>query len=35
VLVKAYEGLNLPELRADAERILQRNFPNSRALSRL
>ncbi|MDQ7969906.1 MAG: outer membrane protein assembly factor BamD [Oxalicibacterium faecigallinarum] len=29
IMVKSYEALNLPELRADAERVLNLNYPNS------
>jgi outer membrane protein assembly factor BamD len=35
VLVKAYEALDMPELRADAERVLNKNFPGSRAVERV
>jgi outer membrane protein assembly factor BamD len=35
ILVRAYGALNLPALRADAERVLQVNFPGSRALDQL
>jgi outer membrane protein assembly factor BamD len=35
VLVKAYEALEMPELRADAERVLNANFPGSRAVERV
>lgn len=35
VLVKAYEALAMPELRADAERVLNANFPGSRAVERV
>jgi len=29
IMVQAYDALDMPELRNDAERILRRNFPNS------
>jgi outer membrane protein assembly factor BamD len=29
VMVRAYDALNLPDLRDDAERVLKKNFPNS------
>ncbi|MFN9028846.1 MAG: outer membrane protein assembly factor BamD [Betaproteobacteria bacterium] len=35
VLVKAYEALQMTELRADAERVLNANFPGSRAVERV
>jgi outer membrane protein assembly factor BamD len=35
VLVKAYEALDMPELRADAQRVLDQNFPGSRAPDRV
>ncbi len=35
ILVRSYEALNLPVLRADAERLLQANFPGSQALGKL
>lgn len=33
ILVKAYDALNLPQLRDDALRVLKKNFPRSEALS--
>jgi outer membrane protein assembly factor BamD len=35
ILVRSYSALNLPVLRADAERLLQTNFPGSQALDKL
>ncbi len=29
MMVRAYDALNLPDLRDDTERILKKNFPNS------
>ena len=29
VMVKAYDALNMPDLRDDAERVMKKNFPNS------
>jgi len=29
IMVQAYDALDIPELRNDAERILRKNFPNS------
>ncbi len=34
VMVKAYENLELADLRADAERVLRLNYPNSELLTR-
>jgi outer membrane protein assembly factor BamD len=33
ILVRAYDGLALPELRDDARRVLELNFPASRYLA--
>ena len=33
IMVVAYEDLNQPELKADAERVLRKNFPNTALLS--
>jgi len=30
LMVKSYDALNLPDLRDDAERVIRKNFPNSR-----
>jgi outer membrane protein assembly factor BamD len=30
ILVKAYDALGMTDLRDDAERVMRRNFPNSR-----
>ncbi len=30
LMVKSYDALNLPDLRNDAERVMRKNFPNSR-----
>jgi outer membrane protein assembly factor BamD len=35
VLVKAYEALGMAELRADAQRVLDQNFPGSKATERI
>lgn len=33
ILVRAYDALDMPELRDDARRVLERNFPSSRFLA--
>lgn len=33
ILVRAYDGLAMPQLRDDARRVLQRNYPDSRFLA--
>jgi outer membrane protein assembly factor BamD len=33
VMVKAYEALGMKDLRADAERVLMKNFPNTKSLT--
>lgn len=33
ILVRAYDGLGLPQLRDDARRVLERNYPDSRHLA--
>ncbi len=35
IMVRAYDGLNLPQLRDDAHRVLQSNYPDSRYLAAL
>ena len=30
ILVTAYDKMGMPELRDDAERVMKKNFPNSR-----
>lgn len=32
VMAKSYDALNMPELRDDADRVMRKNFPNSRYL---
>ena len=34
IMVQAYDQLNLPQLRDDAARVMQENFPNSRYLAK-
>jgi outer membrane protein assembly factor BamD len=34
VMAKSYDALNMPELRDDADRVMRKNFPNSRYLGR-
>jgi outer membrane protein assembly factor BamD len=33
ILVKSYEALNMPQLRDDARRVLEKNYPQSEYLS--
>jgi outer membrane protein assembly factor BamD len=33
IIVRSYQGLGLPEMAADAERVLQQNFPNNAFLA--
>jgi outer membrane protein assembly factor BamD len=32
IMIQAYDGLDMPELRNDAERVLRKNFPDSAQL---
>ena len=33
IIVRSYQALDLPELPADAERVLQQNYPNNAYLT--
>jgi outer membrane protein assembly factor BamD len=34
IMMKSYEALDMPELRDDAQRVLQKNYPDSKFLTR-